>query len=323
MDVVRADVGERRRRLDARRGHLDALDRHRLLHLPERVFPGARSERPRARAPPRSRAADPHSPSPSAFAFGCSPARVYSRGPRATLVATGASFNSLQRRCPSQPSSRATLLRSSPAGRGRWRTSTRTGWRSTSFRPPPRRSRPTGRSRSSTTAALPATTGWRPGSSASASRDAGISIEMQPLRWALRLVGEDASQSMAALCVTRAADGRWLAGRRAPWVASWAGPLGARRRRRGRRRREPRRDPRARAPGGVVGRPRAGSRRGAPAPAAPAGDVRRPGVARRGRRSRKSTPDHEHDEYAWWPSDIDEWPAEGETLATMARWLSS
>ena len=46
---------------------------------------------------------------------------------------------------------------------------------------------------------------------------------MQPLRWALRLVGEDASQSMAALCVTRAADGRWLAGRRAPWVASWAG----------------------------------------------------------------------------------------------------
>ncbi len=28
---------------------------------------------------------------------------------------------------------------------------------------------------------------------------------------------------MAALCVTRAADGRWLAGRRAAWLASWAG----------------------------------------------------------------------------------------------------
>jgi 8-oxo-dGTP diphosphatase len=51
----------------------------------------------------------------------------------------------------------------------------------------------------------------------------GISLELQPLRWALRLVPADASHSMAALCVTRAADGRWLAGRRAPWVSSWAG----------------------------------------------------------------------------------------------------
>jgi ADP-ribose pyrophosphatase YjhB (NUDIX family) len=39
----------------------------------------------------------------------------------------------------------------------------------------------------------------------------------------LELVREDASASLAALCVTRAADGRWLAGRRAAWVASWAG----------------------------------------------------------------------------------------------------
>jgi 8-oxo-dGTP diphosphatase len=35
-------------------------------------------------------------------------------------------------------------------------------------------------------------------------------------------------------------------------------------------------------------------------------------------------PDHEHDEYAWWPANVDEWPAEaGETLARMARWLSA
>ncbi|HTA36627.1 MAG TPA: hypothetical protein VK761_07935, partial [Solirubrobacteraceae bacterium] len=53
--------------------------------------------------------------------------------------------------------------------------------------------------------------------------DGGIAIELQPLRWALRLVAGDASHSVAALCVTRSADGRWLAGRRAPWVASWAG----------------------------------------------------------------------------------------------------
>jgi hypothetical protein len=34
-------------------------------------------------------------------------------------------------------------------------------------------------------------------------------------------------------------------------------------------------------------------------------------------------PDHEHDEFAWWPADIDAWPPEaGEPLARMARWLS-
>jgi len=48
-------------------------------------------------------------------------------------------------------------------------------------------------------------------------------LELQPIRWALRLVEGDASQSLAALCVIRAADGRWLAGRRAPWLSSWPG----------------------------------------------------------------------------------------------------
>ena len=48
----------------------------------------------------------------------------------------------------------------------------------------------------------------------------GLAIDLQPLRWALRLVDGDASASVAALCVTRSADGRWLAGRRAAWVAS-------------------------------------------------------------------------------------------------------
>jgi ADP-ribose pyrophosphatase YjhB (NUDIX family) len=53
--------------------------------------------------------------------------------------------------------------------------------------------------------------------------DARLELELQPMRWSLRLVREDASASLAALCVTRSADGRWLAGRRAAWVASWAG----------------------------------------------------------------------------------------------------
>jgi ADP-ribose pyrophosphatase YjhB (NUDIX family) len=48
-------------------------------------------------------------------------------------------------------------------------------------------------------------------------------IDLQPTRWALRLVEGDASASVAALCVTRDAEGRWLAGRRAAWLASWPG----------------------------------------------------------------------------------------------------
>ncbi len=49
-----------------------------------------------------------------------------------------------------------------------------------------------------------------------------LQLELQPARWALRLNTEDAAQSLSVLCVVRAADGRWLAGRRAAWLASWA-----------------------------------------------------------------------------------------------------
>jgi hypothetical protein len=150
----------------------------------------------------------------------------------------------------------------------------------------------------------------------------GLEIELQPLRWALRLVAGDASYSVAALCVTRSADGRWLAGRRAPWVASWAGrwALGA---------------------GGAVD---LGENPGetlvrelteewAVSPERVQGEalIRLPhdmvmfvgqawlaeGV------DAEVKPDHEHDEYAWWPADVEEWPSDaGETLARMARWLS-
>jgi 8-oxo-dGTP diphosphatase len=50
-----------------------------------------------------------------------------------------------------------------------------------------------------------------------------LTLELQPARWALRLVPEKAAQSLSILCVVRAANGRWLAGRRAGWLASWAG----------------------------------------------------------------------------------------------------
>jgi 8-oxo-dGTP diphosphatase len=150
----------------------------------------------------------------------------------------------------------------------------------------------------------------------------GIAIELQPLRWALRLVAGDASHSMAALCVTRSADGRWLAGRRAPWVASWAGrwALGA---------------------GGAVdlGESPADtlvrelSEEWAVAPERVRGEalislpqklvmfVGQAWIAEG--REQTVTPDHEHDEFAWWPREIADWPAEaGEALPRMARWLS-
>jgi hypothetical protein len=149
----------------------------------------------------------------------------------------------------------------------------------------------------------------------------GIAIQLQPLRWALRLVPEDASLSMAALCVTRAADGRWLAGRRAPWVSSWAGrwALGA---------------------GGAVdlGENPAETLvrelreewavapervRGEALLRLPHGLVMFVGQAWLPSGAEDAVQmDHEHDEYAWWPPEIDDWPADaGDALPAMARWL--
>ena len=150
----------------------------------------------------------------------------------------------------------------------------------------------------------------------------GLALELQPLRWALRLVAGDASLSIAALCVTRSADGRWLAGRRAPWVASWAGrwALGA---------------------GGSVdlGENPAdtlvrelGEEWGV-SPQHVRGEalVRLPhqlvmfvGQAWIAEGDEAAvTPDHEHDAYAWWPREVDEWPSQaGAALSGMARWLS-
>jgi 8-oxo-dGTP diphosphatase len=150
--------------------------------------------------------------------------------------------------------------------------------------------------------------------------DGALELEMQPLRWALRLVPGDASDSVAALCVTRSADGRWLAGRRAPWVASWAGrwALGA---------------------GGAVDlaenpadtlvrelqeewsvapqRVRAEALMRLPQSLVMfVGQAWLPAGA-------EVVPDHEHDAFAWWPAAIEEWPPEaGDGLRRMARWLS-
>jgi ADP-ribose pyrophosphatase YjhB (NUDIX family) len=50
-----------------------------------------------------------------------------------------------------------------------------------------------------------------------------LALDLQPMRWALRLSPVDAAGALSALCTVRANDGRWLAGRRAGWVATWAG----------------------------------------------------------------------------------------------------
>jgi 8-oxo-dGTP diphosphatase len=49
-----------------------------------------------------------------------------------------------------------------------------------------------------------------------------LRLECEPVRWAVRLLPEGAAQSLSATCVVRSADGRWLAGRRAAWLATWA-----------------------------------------------------------------------------------------------------
>jgi 8-oxo-dGTP diphosphatase len=52
--------------------------------------------------------------------------------------------------------------------------------------------------------------------------DDALRLTLQPMRWSLRL-SDDAAGAMSVLCVARDASGCWLAGRRAPWVATWAG----------------------------------------------------------------------------------------------------
>jgi ADP-ribose pyrophosphatase YjhB (NUDIX family) len=147
-----------------------------------------------------------------------------------------------------------------------------------------------------------------------------LRLHLQPVRWALRLVEGDASQSVAALCVTRDAEGRWLAGRRAPWLSSWPGrwALGA---------------------GGAVDvgespvqtLTRELHEEWSVTPERVRGEalIRLPHrlVMFVGQAwlpaGAEVTPDHEHDAHAWWPAAIDRWPAEAdEPLRRMAGLLA-
>jgi 8-oxo-dGTP diphosphatase len=146
-----------------------------------------------------------------------------------------------------------------------------------------------------------------------------LHLELQPMRWSLRL-GDDAMASLSTLCVVRDSDGRWLAGRRAAWLATWAGrwALGA---------------------GGSVevGENPADTLtreldeewsvtperlsvealvRNASGLVLLVGLATVPAGA-------EVVRDAEHDAHAWWPADVTQWPAEGdEPLRRMATLLA-
>ena len=137
--------------------------------------------------------------------------------------------------------------------------------------------------------------------------DDGLALELQEMRWALRLTDDAPGRSpCCAWCATtRAAGSRagaprgWRAGR-----ASWAlGAGGAVDVPRGRRARA------AAASCRRSGR-RAGSdrRRGAARHPDRHDDADRPGLA--ARPGAEVTRDHEHDAHAWWPRNPIEWPDE-------------
>jgi len=149
----------------------------------------------------------------------------------------------------------------------------------------------------------------------------GLRLELQPTRWSLRLDKDDASGSLSVLCVVRDSDGRWLAGRRAPWVATWAGrwalgaggsvELGE----------DPTEtltrelaeewsvEPERATVEALVCLPNRMVMLVGQAWLPPGAEVRA---------------DDEHDEHAWWPRHVDEWPDEaGAPLRMMARLLDA
>jgi 8-oxo-dGTP diphosphatase len=144
-------------------------------------------------------------------------------------------------------------------------------------------------------------------------------LELQPVRWALRLIDTPDAMSLTALCLVRSEDGRWLAGRRAAWLATWANrwALGA---------------------GGSVEvgeNPAETLTRELdeewqlrPAEMSvealvllPTGLVALIGMATVADGA-EPVPDAEHDEFAWWPADVARWPDEAdERLRLMAAYL--
>jgi 8-oxo-dGTP diphosphatase len=151
-------------------------------------------------------------------------------------------------------------------------------------------------------------------------RDGGLHLQLQPARWSLRLTGSEAVRSVSVLCVVRDAEGRWLAGRRAAWLASWTGrwTLGA---------------------GGavevgespVLAMTRELEEEWSVRPqrltvealaSTPNGLAFLVGLAWLAPGA-EVVPDDEHDAFAWWPADVAQWPPEADdTVRVMATLLA-
>jgi 8-oxo-dGTP diphosphatase len=152
------------------------------------------------------------------------------------------------------------------------------------------------------------------------SKEGHLELELQPVRWALRLVEGEACDSLTALCVVRSGDGRWLAGRRASWLSTWTDrwALGA---------------------GGAVDlgespvatlsrelreewRLEAERLRIEALIRLPNGLAMLVGLARVGDDA-EPVPDDEHEEFAWWPADVSSWPDEADArLRLMGNMLA-
>src|SRR3954452_5834559 len=150
--------------------------------------------------------------------------------------------------------------------------------------------------------------------------DGRLHLELQPVRWSLRLTSHPAVQSLSVLCAVRDSEGRWLAGRRAAWLASWAGrwAIGA---------------------GGAVevdenpveALTRELEEEWSVVPErfsvealakTPNGLVLLVGLAWLPAGA-EVVADEEHDEHAWWPADVERWPEEAaEPLRRMAASLT-
>ena len=130
----------------------------------------------------------------------------------------------------------------------------------------------------------------------------------------------EASGSLSAQCVVRDSSGRWLAGRRAEWVASWAGrwALGAA----GavevdenpvdtlvrELREEWSVEPERLSVEALIGLSTGMVMIVGQAWLAPGAEVK---------------PDEEHDEFAWWPAELSQWPVEGDApLLDVAEMLA-
>jgi 8-oxo-dGTP pyrophosphatase MutT (NUDIX family) len=147
--------------------------------------------------------------------------------------------------------------------------------------------------------------------------DGALHLELEPVRWALRLLPGGAVRSMTGQCVVRDSEGRWLAGRRADWVATWAGrwSLGA---------------------GGAVDpgespmrtlerelaeewNVQAARLEGLSLVLLPSDLVMFVGIATLAPGAEVDR-DPEHDAHEWWPADVDAWPDHAEqTLRGLAR----